>query len=435
MKSLLGGVLLCLLAFCDLAAKEQVLQAEGKTRWCRGNLHTHSHWSDGDDYLEAIALWYRKHDYDFLVFTDHNVLADSEHWVRVEETKGGQQAFEHLQQVFPDWVEHRVVEGKLEVRLRRFDEVSEKLNQSGQFLLVQGEEVSDAFEKIPIHLNVSNIQHLINPRHGRDVFDTIQNNVRAALKQREETGQPMLVHLNHPNYGYAVTAEDLMRLQGEKYFEVYNGHPYVNNHGDSQHAGTEKMWDIVLAYRIAALDLPPMFGLAVDDSHAYQTQSPKQSNPGRGWVMVLASELTPRALIESLERGDFYATSGVALKTIAHDSSGLRIEVDPKLGETYKIEFVGTRRDANLVGEPVLDEEGKPMRATRRYGAQIGEVLKEVEGTTGSYEFSGDELYVRARVTSSAKHPNPSEPGDFKQAWVQPVLGPGAPDTSGVGLP
>ena len=44
---------------------------------------------DGDDYLEMIASWYREHCYQFLVFTDHNVLADHERWIVVEKSKGG----------------------------------------------------------------------------------------------------------------------------------------------------------------------------------------------------------------------------------------------------------------------------------------------------------------------------------------------------------
>ena len=29
------------------------------TRWWRGNIHTHSLWSDGNDFPEMIADWYR----------------------------------------------------------------------------------------------------------------------------------------------------------------------------------------------------------------------------------------------------------------------------------------------------------------------------------------------------------------------------------------
>jgi hypothetical protein len=319
-------------------------------------------------------------------------------------------------------VRERTVAEKLEVRLRTFDEVAEKFNQPNKFLLVQGEEISDEFETIPIHLNVSNIQHLINPRRGRDVFETIQNNVRAAIEQRQETGQPMLVHLNHPNFGYAVTAEDLMRVEGERFFEVYNGHPHVQNSGDSQHASTEQIWDIVLAHRLQVFDLPVMYGLAVDDGHSYHDFAPGQSNPGRGWVMVLTQELSVSALIDALERGAFYASSGVRLNKIVADQRGMTVEVDAVPGENYTIEFIGTRRGTDLSGESVVDEQGKPVRATRRYSDQVGEVFKKVAEATARYDFTGDELYVRARVTSSAVHPNPAEPGELKRAWVQPHL-------------
>ena len=54
--------------------------------------------------------------------------------------------------------------------------------------------------------------------------------------------------------------------------------------------------------------------------------------------------------------------------------------------------------------------------------AEIGCVLAAVSGTNATYDFDGDELYVRALVTSDAPHPNPTIPGETKKAWTQPVL-------------
>ena len=47
---------------------------ERETRWWKGNLHTHSLWSDGNDFPEMIADWYRKNGYHFLALSDHNIL-------------------------------------------------------------------------------------------------------------------------------------------------------------------------------------------------------------------------------------------------------------------------------------------------------------------------------------------------------------------------
>lgn len=411
-------------------AAAQILQADAKLKWFRGNMHTHSLWSDGDDYLESIALWYREHHYDFLVFTDHNVLADKERWIDVEKSKGQQRAFDKLKQKFPDgWIEQRTKTDdaaktdRLETRLKTFREVADRFNDPGRFLLIQGEEVSDAFGKFPIHMNASNVREVLIPRHGSSVFETIQNNTDGLIAQRERTGQPMIIHLNHPNFGFGVTAEDLMRVRGESFFEVYNGHPGVNNSGDREHASTERIWDIVNSFRLCELKLPPLFGLGTDDGHAYHNLPSRASEPGRGWVMVLAESLSPDHLIAALEAGRFYASSGVLLDHVSSSPQELAVAVRADADTNYLIEFVGTRRGFDGKSEPVLDKDGKEIRATRRYSDEIGKVFARIEGSTASYRLTGDELYVRARVTSSKKHPNPSELGEFERAWTQPVLG------------
>lgn len=404
-----------------------VLAANDSEQWYRGNLHTHSMWSDGDDYLEMIALWYREHDYDFLCFTDHNVLPRTERWIDVARSKGSQKAFEKLCARFPEnWVEERQRDGRQEVRLKTFDQVAERIAEPGKYLLVQGEEISDRFQKKPVHMNATNVQDVIPPHGGDSVYDVIQNNTNAVLAQRERTGQPIFVHVNHPNFGWGVTAEDLARVRGENFFEVYNGHPTVYNTGDGVHASTERIWDIILTRRLTELDLPLMYGIATDDGHSYHKIPSRASEPGRGWVMVLAAELTPAALIENLEKGRFYASSGVVLSRVVSDDKGLTLEIAGEKGAEYTIEFIGTNVGFDPQSSPVLDKDGKELEVTRRYSDDIGRVLAKSTGTSASYQFQGDELYVRARITSSKLHPNPSQPGDFQQAWVQPALGPGA---------
>jgi len=405
----------------------QTLQAAGPLKWYRGNLHTHSLWSDGDDYLESIAMWYRDHTYNFLAFTDHNVLADKERWIDVEKSKGKQKAFDKLKQKFPNgWVEERKTEDKLETRLKTFREVADRFNEPGKFLLIQGDEVSDAFQTSAIHMNASNVKELVVPRHGGSVAETIQNNTDALIAQRERTGQSMMIHLNHPNFGFGVTAEDLMRIRGENFFEVYNGHPGVNNSGNKEHASTERIWDIINSFRLGELQMPPLFGLGTDDGHAYHNIPSRASEPGRGWVMVLSEKLTPESLITAMEAGRFYASSGVTLERVTSSTDGLDVAIKAETDLKYTIEFMGTRRGFDSTSQPVLDKDGKEVRATRRYSDDIGKVLARAEGTTASYRFTGDELYVRARITSSRQHPNPSEVGEFERAWTQPAIGPAA---------
>ncbi len=413
----------------ETGATQRVLAADDNLKWYRGNLHTHTLWSDGDDYPEMVAQWYRDQGYQFLSFTDHNTLLTGERWIDAEKNKGGKKAYDKLKRKFPgDWVRERTTaDGRMEVRLKTFSDVNARVGQPGKFLLIQGEEVSDKFGGLPLHMNTTNNKELLPPMGGESVYEVLQRNTDALIAQRERTGDPMIIHLNHPNFGYAVRAEDLMRVRGENFFEVYNGHPGVNNNGDNQRAGADRIWDIVLTKRIAELKLPVLYGLAVDDGHAYHDLPNRDANPGRGWVMVLATELSTPALISSLEQGAFYSTSGVSLKQVRSSARGLEIDIAPEPGVRYTIEFIGTKKDYPRDSEPTLDDAGKEIWTTRRYSEEIGRILASVEGTSAKYDFERDDLYVRARITSSRKHPNPSVPGEFERAWSQPVVGPAAP--------
>ncbi|MEY4483064.1 MAG: hypothetical protein RL693_516, partial [Verrucomicrobiota bacterium] len=54
------------------------------SRWFKGNTHTHSLWSDGNDFPEMICSWYRSQGYDFLAMSDHNTLARGDKWMTEE---------------------------------------------------------------------------------------------------------------------------------------------------------------------------------------------------------------------------------------------------------------------------------------------------------------------------------------------------------------
>lgn len=402
-----------------------VLAAGDQLRWYRGNIHTHSLWSDGDDFPEMIAQWYKDHGYDFLSFSDHNTTQGGQRWVRIADATRTH-AFAKLQARFPEgWVEERTnAEGRLEVRLKTFDEVTAEIGSPGKFLLMPGEEISDRFRNIPVHLNATNLREPVPPMGGDSVYDVMQRNTDALVAQRERTGQPMIIHLNHPNFCYAITAEELARVRGENYFEIYNGHTQVCNAGDEQHASTERMWDVILTQRVARLRLPLMFGLATDDSHHYHDIPSRADEPGRGWIVVLARALAPDEIIQALERGAFYASTGVAVSRVASSPREIEVCVEPEEGVSYTIDFIGTRLGFDPENEVVLDARKIPRRTTRRYSNDIGRVLKTQTGPRAAYQFDDDDLYVRARVTSTRLHPNPSAEGEYERAWCQPVLGP-----------
>ncbi|HSI11150.1 MAG TPA: hypothetical protein VK961_03865 [Chthoniobacter sp.] len=412
------------LLLCLTLAPLLALAAEPETHWWKGNLHTHSHWSDGNDYPEMITDWYKNHGYHFLALSDHNVLPDYERWISIAKSKGGELAFTKYLARFGDkWVEQRDTAGDREVRLKMLSEFRGQFEKTDRFLMVASEEITGRYLTAPIHINATNLREKIEPQTGSNVVDVMQKTVNAVNEQRQLTGVPMFSHINHPNFGWGITAEELMQLDGERFFEVYNGHPSVHNEGDDKHASTDRVWDIILTERLAELGKPVIFGLGTDDSHQYHNEPNKLSHPGRGWVMVRAPHLTVENLITAMEAGDFYASSGVVLKDVRREGRQLAIEIEPEPGVTFTTEFIGTRKGYDRTNTQVLGESGETLRVTRRYSKDIGAVLATVEGTSASYTLKGDEIYVRARITSSKQKADPaSAAGEFERAWTQPLV-------------
>lgn len=298
-------------------------------RWYKGNLHTHTLNSDGDSTPHEVVTWYREQRYNFLILTDHNYLTDIAGLNAVHGAKD-------------------------------------------KFILISGEEISDSFEKKPIHLNAFKPSRLVEPQHGDSVANTIQNNVDEI---RRADGVPAL---NHPNFGWAVTVEDMLAVKGLGLFEVYNGHPMVNNDGGGGFRSLDEMWDALLTAG------QRLYGTAVDDAHHFKRFGKEFSNPGHGWVVVRAETLAADAILKALTNGDFYASTGVKISDVATGPQEYRLEIETASWEKVTTYFIGAG----------------------------GKVLHKVHGNTAVYRYNGSEQYVRARVESSSG----------AKAWTQPVF-------------
>ncbi len=384
-------VLICmllLLVYCSSEPPAQLgaplSKVDVPAGWWRGNTHTHTLWSDGKGAPDWVTRWYKESGYDFLVLSDHNIMLEGEKWVRVPEAYGAE-----LRKLFGDKVQMRGDE----LRLATLSELRERF-QDAKFLLMAGEELTDHFEgTVPVHVNGLNLAETIPPQGGSSVREMLNRNVDAVVDQGKRLKRPVLAHVNHPNYRWAVTWEDLAHLKNDRFFEVYNGHHLSGNAGAAGHPGTEEMWDRANTLRLTSLKLPVLFGIATDDSHDYGDWGVGKRNPGRGWVVVRAPRLETPALLGAMHAGDFYASTGVVLEGFGLEKGAYWVKVRPEAGVTYKVRFNG--RD--------------------------GRVLAESAGPEAKYSLKGDELFVRATVTSSRPHPNASVAGDFEQAWLQPV--------------
>jgi hypothetical protein len=298
-------------------------------RWYKGNTHTHTLNSDGDSTPDDVVRWYREHGYQFLVLTDHNFLTS--------------------------------VDGLNAVH-----------GADERFLVVRGEEVSDTFGSKPIHINGLDVSGTVAAQHGSSVLDVVQRNVDAI---RKANGIP---HINHPNFGWAISADEMKQVERTRLFEVYNGHHLVNNIGGGGVPGMEEVWDRLLSSGKL------IYGLADDDAHVFkQPGNLDVPGPGRGWVFVHADTLAPRPIVEALERGDFYASTGVELADYRVTDRAISITIKQRPESKYRIQFIG----------------------------RTGQVLSDIASNPAEYAFRGDELYVRAKILES----------NGRVAWTQPV--------------
>jgi hypothetical protein len=167
-------------------------------------------------------------------------------------------------------------------------------------------------------------------------------------------------------------------VRNDRLFEIYNGHHQVNNLGGGGVPGMEEVWDRILSSGKL------IYGLADDDAHTFkQPGNPNVPGPGRGWVYVHADRLAPRPIVEALDRGDFYASTGVELSDYQVTDRSITIVIKPDPYSKYRVQFIG------------------------RGGAILGEAI----ASPAVYAFKGDELYVRAKILES----------NGRVAWTQPV--------------
>ena len=321
---------------------------QAQARWFKGNTHAHTLNSDGDSPPDAVVRWYKTQKYNFTFITDHEFIAD----------------------VTP---------------------LNAAFAVPGTFMALSAQEVTQRITDPAhpdglrqAHVNALGITTVIRPLGEKNIGPPPMSAAytRNVAAIRAAGGVPQV---NHPNFRWSVRLNDLLELPDSTLFEIWNGHPQVYNLGGTDTLGraapsAEALWDSLLTRGKV------IFAVADDDSHSFKpddADNPYMTRPGRGWVMVRADTLTPQAILGSLRRGDFYASNGVTLRSYQATARTIDLEIAPAGDARYRTEFIG----------------------------RGGKVLATVTTLRPSYLITGDESYVRARVTDS----------NGRRAWTQPV--------------
>jgi hypothetical protein len=314
--------------------------------WLRGSTHVHAKPSgDSTTPVADVVGWYEQHGYDFIVLTDHNQVSELD--------------------------PNTSTEGRVELR------------GSGGLIVLAGIELthnpSDCLPKgddtgrCRIHMNMLGVTARplgkLMDWPDRATHERVAK-YQSALAQGAKLGG--IAQVNHPQWYWGMTPEVLVEVarRGAKLVEIANVQFDKWNAGDKDHPSTEQLWDAALAQGAG------LWAVASDDAHDYGVAGKYPA--GGGWIVVRARR-DPAAILESIARGRFYASTGVVLDRAEVVGDELVVEVGA--GETgVAIDFIENGRIVDSV-------QGK---SARRALPQTG--------------------YVRAVITR----------GDGKKAWVQP---------------
>lgn len=395
-------------------------------QWFKGGMHMHSLWSDGDAAPEIVASWYKDHGWNFICYSDHNILLEGDTSKPImEDANLSPQCVEAIREQFGEgWVQEKEHLGRKRMQLKKCEELKPYFDEPGRFLIIQGEEITTLGENP--HVGAINVVERTGGLPKGDKTSLINQYMASVAEQSKRHDVPMITILNHPNFSDGITVEQALAVKPLRFFEVYNGHPSVHNwgHEGKSYPSTDRFWDIILSLRLADEPSYVLYGIGTDDAHNYLNIG-KGANPGRGWVMVQAEALNAEALIASMQRGDFYTSTGIVLDNIQRNETGLTFDIEAEADVIYTTQFLGTRKGFDKESNVVLDNNGAPKPgASNTYSDDIGVVLAETTDVSPAYEFKGGEMYVRAKVTSNKLHPNPFKEGDYEMAWVQPAIAP-----------
>jgi hypothetical protein len=304
--------------------------------WLRGSTHVHARPSgDSSEPVASVIAWYEAHGYDFIVLTDHNKVSEL-----------GSGADTHGQPFV-----RRPDKGLIVL-------AGAELTHNPQGCLPK----TDAKGRCRIHVNAIGVT---GRPAGKIDWANRKSKERlakyqSALDEAKKLGAT-LVQINHPQWFWGMSPELLTELgkRGASLVEVGNAQFAKWNAGDKDHPSMEQLWDAAL------LAGDTMWGVASDDAHHYRHDGIWQ--PGGGWIAVHADR-DPRAILDAMVAGRFYASTGVVLSAAGVDNGELVVEVAAGEGGTYAIDWI---ENGKLVATDHARTARRPLPASGYLRADV----------------------------------------------------------------
>ncbi len=307
----------------------------------KANLHCHSTYSDGRLTVDELKAAYMAQGYSIVAFSDHEHLIDNS---RLTD-------------------ESFLAITACEVAIKEFPNQSTLKNMYMRvchlnfYAFDPHNTLTPCYSSVYDHFASEEVKPLISFDKEYERVHTAEG-INEMIRIANENG--FIVSYNHPSWSLE-NATHYLGYEGVWAVEIYNTGCVKSWHGDDEHVYD----DMLRAGK-------KLFCTAADDNHNAQPFESPNSDSFGGHVWINADKLEYSTVMQALQKGDFYASTGPQIFSLTLDNNVVCIQTSP----CQKIDLV-TRG-----------------RRTKAAIAPIGERL-----TTASFALKDTDAYFRIRVT------------------------------------
>lgn len=271
-----------------------------KGNFYKANLHCHTDWSDGSWTPEQVKAHYKENGYAVVAFTDHDAL-----------------------------IPHQDLKD------------ADFLPLNGVEIAIRNKEANIRGKRPLVHMNFIALEedNVLTPCYHRSKYILHNEEACRANLQYDES----LADVERP---YTVEGINALIAEGKRrgFYVIYN-HPVWSFENPAQLLQYKGL-DAIEIYNFACNQLGydefnpylydfchrngmRMAAVAADDNHDRQPAGAPGNDSCGGWVQIEAEKLEYRTITRALKQGDYYASTGAAIRKVWVEDDHVFVECDP----------------------------------------------------------------------------------------------------------
>jgi hypothetical protein len=271
----------------------------------KANLHCHSVYPDGKLTVEELKKAYMEKGYSIIAFTDHEHIIDNSHLT--DENFLAITGCELAIREFPGVSTYK----KYNMRVAHFN----------IYALDPHNTLTPCYSSVEDHFITEQAKPFV--RFDEDIVrEYSPKAINELIRAVKEKG--FIVAYNHPTWSLE-NACDYLQYEGCFAVEIYNT-GFIHEGGcEDEHA----FHDMLFAGK-------KIYCTACDDNHNFHPLDAPECDSFGGCVYINAEKLDYDSVMQALQKGDFYASTGAQIYSLVREGNTVTVETSP----CVKIDFL-----------------------------------------------------------------------------------------------